>query len=82
MTVKPASAQDEVYEFLLSQPTPEQIIAFRPSPEAEERLSYLLDVNRSDRLTKEEQFELDEYLKLEHWMRMLKIKAREKLAQP
>ena len=81
MTIRPVSAQDEVYEFLTSQPTPEQIIAFRPSEESEERLRYLLDANRTDRLTKEEQTELDEYLKLEHFMRMLKIKAREKLAQ-
>jgi hypothetical protein len=80
MTIKPASAHDEVYDFLTSQPTPEQIIAFHPSPEAEERLHYLLDVNRTDRLTKEEQVELDEYLKLEHFVRMVKIKAREKLA--
>ncbi|MCC6802794.1 MAG: hypothetical protein IT319_07915 [Anaerolineae bacterium] len=81
MTIKPASAQDEVYEFLTSQPTPEEIIGFRPSEEAEERLGYLLDTNQTDRLTKEERVELDEYLKLEHFMRMLKIKAREKLAR-
>jgi len=80
MLVKPVSAQDEVYEFLMSQPTAEQIIAFRPSPAAQERLEYLLDTHRNDHLTKEERFELDEYLKLEHFMRMLKIKAREKIA--
>lgn len=81
MRVKPASAQDEVYDFLMSQPTAGQIIEFRPSEEAEERLRYLLDTNRTDHLTREEQVELDDYLKLEHFMRMLKIKAREKLSQ-
>ncbi len=82
MAIKYVSPQDEFYEFLMSQPTPEQIIDFHPSEEAEEHLRYLLEVNQSDRLTKEEQVELDEYLNIEHFMRMLKIKAREKLTQP
>jgi hypothetical protein len=75
------SIYDEVFEFLLSQPTLEQIAAFHRSMEADERLHNLLDKNQADRLTSEEQSELDEYLGVEHFIRMLKIKAREKLQQ-
>ncbi len=39
------SPVDEVLDFLLSQPTPEQIIALRASETAQERLRYLLDGN-------------------------------------
>jgi hypothetical protein len=33
------SAYDEVVDFLTSEPTPEQIIAFRPSEAVQERLN-------------------------------------------
>ncbi|MEO8396163.1 MAG: hypothetical protein ABI700_24425 [Chloroflexota bacterium] len=81
MMIGRVSPQDEFSEFLMSKPTPDQIIAFHPSEAAEDRMRYLLDTNRNNRLSSEEEFELDHYLKLEHLMRMLKIKAREKLAR-
>lgn len=73
---------EEVFEFLTSTPTPEQIIAFRPSDAAQERIRYLLDVNRNGILTAEERVELDELSQIEHFMRMLKIWARRKVAKP
>lgn len=74
-----SSVYDEVLEFLISAPTPEQIIAFRPPEATQARLRYLLDTNRAGTLTAEEQMELDEYSRVEHFVRMLKIKAHEKL---
>lgn len=79
MTVVPVPTYDEVLEFLLSSPTPEEILAFDPSPEAQARVRALLDANR-DPLTPQEQAELEEFSRLEHFVRMLKIKAREKLS--
>jgi hypothetical protein len=73
---------EEVFEFLTSTPTPEQIIAFRPSEVAQERIRYLLDVNRNGTLTAEERTELDELSQIEHFMQMLKIWARRKAAKP
>jgi hypothetical protein len=80
VAVRMFSAEEEVYDFLTSQPTPEQIIAMRPSARAQERMRYLLDTNKNGRLTDEETAELDLYMRLEHFVRMLKIHARQKLA--
>ena len=68
---------DEVLDFLLSAPTPEAVIALRPSDAAQERLCYLLD---GKSLNDAERAELDAYLQMEHFVRQLKIRAREKLA--
>jgi hypothetical protein len=76
----PAPPYDEVLEFLLSSPSPEAVIAFRPSEETQRRIRDLLEANRQGHLTAEQQFELDEFARIEHLVRMLKIKARQKLA--
>ncbi len=72
---------DEVMDFLLSAPTPEAVIALRPSHAAQERLRYLLDGNRNESLNDAERAELESYLQLEHFVRRLKIRAQEKLAK-
>ncbi len=79
MALAPAPAYDEIYEFLLSAPTPQAVIDFRPSEETQARIRVLLDANRQGVLTVEQQVELDEFERIEHLMRMLKIKARQKL---
>lgn len=71
---------DEVYEFLLSQPTPEQIVNLRASDVAQERLRYLLDGNRNNTLTDAERAELEAYIQLDNFVAQLKIRAREKLS--
>ena len=72
---------DEVMDFLLSAPTPQEVIALRPSQAAQERLRYLLDGNRNQTLNDAERAELETYLQLEHFVRRLKIRAQEKLAE-
>lgn len=52
--VKIANAMDEVLDFLTSAPTPQQIIDFHASDELQERVRYLLDKNRNEWLTDEE----------------------------
>ncbi|MBZ0316601.1 MAG: hypothetical protein K8L91_09295 [Anaerolineae bacterium] len=71
---------DEVMDFLLSGPTPEQVLAMRPSEAAQERMRYLLDGNRNNTLNDAERAELEAYSQLEHFIRRLKVRAREKLA--
>lgn len=75
------SPTDEVLDFLLSAPTPEAVVALRPSLAAQERLRYLLDANRNEALNDAERAELEAYLQLEHFVRRLKIRAQEKLAE-
>ncbi|MCB9453997.1 MAG: hypothetical protein H6672_21395 [Anaerolineaceae bacterium] len=72
---------DEIMDFLLSAPTPQDIISLRPSPTAQERLRYLLDGNRNESLNDAERAELETYLQTEHFVRRLKIRAQEKLAE-
>jgi len=72
---------DEILDFLLSAPTPEEVIALRPSEVAQRRLRYLLERNRNEMLDDAERAELESYLQVEHFVRRLKIRAQEKLAE-
>jgi hypothetical protein len=71
----------ELIDFLSSIPTSDEILAYKPSEELEERLSFLLEKNRRDRLSSEEQEELEEFLRFNHFVNMLKIRTRQKLAK-
>jgi hypothetical protein len=77
----PNTLFDEVIDFLSSAPTSEEIIAFQPSEALKERSHYLFERNRQDALTLEEQHELDEFMRLNHFVNMLKIRAQQKLKQ-
>lgn len=66
----------ETLDFLASGPTPEQIIAHKVSPAMQERLEELLDKNREEGLTEEEEEELDVYEQVDHLMILLKARAR------
>ncbi|MBC7811646.1 MAG: hypothetical protein H7175_10890 [Burkholderiales bacterium] len=66
--------------FLLSRPTPEQVIEFQASDAVNDRLHELLDKNSEGSLTAEEQSELNRFLEYDHIFTMLKAKARLQLA--
>ena len=65
----------EVLDFLIKRPTPEEIIAFKVSPQAQMRLSELLEKNRSATLNPMQLAELDVYEQLEHMIILLKARA-------
>jgi hypothetical protein len=67
--------------FLAGSPTPEQIIAFHPSPEATERFYALIEAEREGTLTEEERAELDRDIHLEYMMDLVKVEARKRLTQ-
>jgi hypothetical protein len=71
------SIQDEVLSFLLSAPTPTQIITFHASESAQGRLRFLLDANRAGSLTAEERAELEEASQINHFVMLLKAKAHQ-----
>lgn len=70
----------ETLNFLTSRPTPQDILMFKASPTAQERLEELLDKNRDEGLTEEEETELDVYEQVNDLMILLKAHAR--TAQP
>ena len=61
-----------VLNFLASRPTPEQLVAFGPTDEMQERLKMLLERESSGELTQAEKAELEEYERLEHLMVLIK----------
>jgi len=80
MTLKP-QATLEIARFLAGGPSPEQIIAFRPSPEATERFYSLIDAERAGTISDEERNELDTCISVEHMMRLVKAEAHRLLQQ-
>nr|WP_155706942.1 hypothetical protein [Gloeocapsopsis dulcis] len=68
----PSHIYSYILNFLASNPTPEQIVAFSPTPEMQARLRTLLVRERSDEITDVERVELDEYEKIEHLVLLLK----------
>lgn len=70
---------EEVLELLASLPSPEEIIALRPSEDLQTRISSLLEKNRDQGLTTEEEKEWESYQYLEHLVRMAKAKAYMKM---
>jgi hypothetical protein len=68
-------AYAEVLDFLLTHPTPQDIIAFKVSDAAQARIRFLLDKNREETLSARELAELDVYEQLEHLMILLKAKS-------
>ena len=75
------SFQDEVQilAFLASQPSSEEILELRPSPMFQARISELLDRNKTNTLDRNGEVELDRYLLLEHWVRLAKANAYQKI---
>jgi len=80
MTTAPAPTfMDDILDFLASTPTPQDIIAFRPSQALEERSHYLHERNRQDALTDAERTGFEDLRRMNHFMNQLKIRARLKL---
>ncbi len=71
----------EVLEFLVGLPAPEEIIALRASERLQSRIRELLEKNRTQSLTPEEEKEWEHYQYLEHLVRMAKTKAYMKLRE-
>ena len=74
-----AAVYQEVLDFLIQRPTPEEIITFKVSPQAQTRLQALLEKNGFATLSPMELAELDIYEQLEHMMILLKARAYSEL---
>lgn len=70
-----SSTYQEILDFLISQPTSEQIIGFKVSETSQSRLQTLLQKNRETPLTQSESAELDLYEQLDTLMGLLKVRA-------
>ncbi|MBD2255618.1 hypothetical protein H6G14_30935 [Nostoc parmelioides FACHB-3921] len=77
-TVEIPEVYQEVLDFLIKRPTPEEIITFKVSAQAQIHLQELLEKNRTGSLSQMELAQLDVYEQLEHLMILLKARAMEK----
>lgn len=83
MTASPPPTQfDDILQFLASKPTLEQIIAFQPSEALQKRFETLVSHNSEETITPEMRGELDEILRMHHFMNRLRLQARQKLVSP
>lgn len=73
--------EKQIISLLASQPTSEQILAIRPSPEFQARVSDLLAQSKAGTLSPKGEAELERYLTIEHLVRLAKAHAFEQLRQ-
>ncbi len=76
-----AQDEQEIMALLVSQPSPAQILAIRPSPTLQARVSDLLNRSKTNVLSKPETAELERCLTLEHLVRLAKAHAYQKSRQ-
>ena len=69
-----------IVDFLASNPSPQALAAFGPTPEMQARLQTLLERSRTGDLTVAEQAELDEYERIEHLIVLIKSRNLSALA--
>jgi hypothetical protein len=65
----------DVLETLARLPPPQEILALRPSPVLQERISALVDKQRNGILSAEEERDWQKYQYIEHLVRIAKAKA-------
>lgn len=66
---------EELADFIVSQPSLEEIAAYRVSEETDNRVHYLLEKNREEGLTPDEREEMTKFLTISHVMKLAKAKA-------
>ena len=69
---------EEVVEFIASL-SPREVVAFKPSDTARQRVWDLLERQKTAPLPAAERAELDHYLEVEHLLRLAKARARQLL---
>ena len=79
--MSPASPAYEIIDFIAAGTTPERVVEFHPSPEAQQRIADLLEHERKQLLAPEDKAELDHFIELEHILRMAKARARQILSR-
>jgi hypothetical protein len=70
----------EIIDFIAAGTTPDAVAHFRPSPEAQRRVTDLIEREKAALLSSEEKAELDHFMELEHTLRMAKARARKILS--
>ena len=73
-------AYEEFVDFIAGGTTPQGVIDFRPSEVTKVRVAELIQRQKTASLSPDETTELNQYLQIEHLMRLAKARARQRLA--
>jgi hypothetical protein len=71
---------DEIIDFLASGTTPQSLVEFQLSDNVKEHVGDLIFCEKNSSLTTDEKSELDQFMMLEHILRMAKARASKILA--
>jgi len=84
MANKPGSTwlTDEVADFLAGCPSPEELLAYRPSARAQKRFTALLAKSKSGSLGLDEEWELHQFEHIEMLLQSIKARLRTRSAVP
>jgi hypothetical protein len=75
------NARDVLIEFLLANIEPEVLINFKASEEVHDHVYDLIDREKMGLATLADKNQLDQFMELEHLMRVVKAKARQYVPQ-
>jgi hypothetical protein len=75
-------AYEEIIDFIAAGTTPESLINFQPSEVVKERVADLIFREKNESLSDAEKTELDQYLMLEHLLRLAKARAHQYVLAP
>ncbi len=78
MTIQ-SEAYNDIVSFMISGKTPEEIIAFKASDSLNQRMLALIKKEKANTISDDEKNELDQYMWLEHLMRLAKARAKKAL---
>jgi hypothetical protein len=67
----------EIIDFIAADTTPQAIVDYRPSLEAQQRVAELIARENEGGLSPEKQSELEHFVDLEHILRMARGRARQ-----
>jgi hypothetical protein len=73
------SVFSEITDFLATNPTPQEIIAYQLSEDLQARAHELLERNGENQLTPEERDEMFDFVRVDEMMSLLKVKMKLKL---
>ncbi len=72
-------AYEEFVDFIAGGNTPQSVVDFRPSEVTKVRVADLIRGLKTNSLSPDETAELNQYLQIEHLMRLAKARARTRL---
>lgn len=70
---------DVITDFLTTDPSTEEILAYKLPVELEQRAHDLMERHRNDQLTFDETLEMQDFMRMDRFMTLLKAKTRLKL---